>query len=161
MVKRTFVKSIFPTVKNKNNCYAQTLKRYRKKNNSKNSNFLGLTITTNICSFFSYTLALATLSRQFLVESVLSWLRTASKTENNNKKLRQSSKSSKQRSNCNDQSENLKKKIVKSLCAKTSSSHRLNPRDNASSRCDKVIFCVRPFYISKLNVLYVSNADAK
>ena len=50
MVKRTFVKSIFPTVKNKNNCYAQTLKRYRKKNNSKVSNFLGLTITTNICS---------------------------------------------------------------------------------------------------------------
>ena len=48
----------------------------------------------------------------------------------------------------------MKKKIVKSLCAKTSSSHRVNPRDNASSRCDKVIFCLRPFYISLANLFF-------
>ena len=46
-------------------------------------------------------------------------------------------------------SKNLEKKIVKSLSAKTKSSHCVNPRDNASSRCDKVIFCLRPFYIHK------------
>ena len=79
------------------------------------------------------------------------------------KKLRQTdkhclkkSKSSKQRSHqCTAviqlhttiRSKNLEKKIVKSLSAKTSSSHCVNPRDNASSRCDKVIFCLRPFYI--------------